>query len=98
MQPIGLTVKLTRKKYQETDFGELMVIHACTACSKASINRVAADDDADIMFQVYLTRDGLDKHLKIRLEQDGITLLDEDAIEFVHTQLYGYPYGDRTNT
>jgi hypothetical protein len=98
MQPVGLTVKLTRKKYKKTGFGELMVIHTCTACSKASINRVAADDDADIVFQVYQARDNLDDHLKIRLERDGITVLGDDDIEFVRAQLYGFPYGDRTNT
>src|SRR5271157_3828196 len=47
MLPIGLTLKRTLKKYCSGKGGELMLIHRCVACASLSINRMAADDDAD---------------------------------------------------
>jgi DNA-directed RNA polymerase subunit RPC12/RpoP len=44
MQPVGLTLKRTPKKYGD-GWGELMLVHRCVECGKLSINRIAADDD-----------------------------------------------------
>jgi|WetSurMetagenome_2_1015567.scaffolds.fasta_scaffold156585_2 hypothetical protein len=52
MQPLGLTIKKTRNKYSPTG-GELMLIHRCTECGKLSINRIAADDDAERIWEMY---------------------------------------------
>ncbi len=49
MRPIGLTVKQTNKKYGSAAQGELMLIHQCEDCGKVSINRIAADDDNDLI-------------------------------------------------
>ena len=52
MAPLALTVKQTRKKYGSTE-GELMLVHHCTGCGKLSINRIAADDDAETIWRVF---------------------------------------------
>lgn len=46
MRPSGLTLKRTTKKYG-SGLGELMIIHVCQDCGQVSINRIAADDDAE---------------------------------------------------
>lgn len=53
MQPVGLALKQSHKKYGMGSLGELMLIHACTECGKLSVNRIAADDDAATVMEVY---------------------------------------------
>ena len=53
MRPLGLTLKKQRKKYAADAPGELMLIHQCSACDRLSINRIAADDDPDLMLEVF---------------------------------------------
>jgi len=48
MRPIGLTYKRTRKKYGDQR-GEMMLVHLCMDCGKVSLNRVAADDDSEML-------------------------------------------------
>jgi hypothetical protein len=48
MRPIGLTYKRTRKKYGDQR-GEMMLVHLCLDCGKVSLNRVAADDDSEML-------------------------------------------------
>ncbi len=89
MQPIGLTVKATGKKYGSGQ-GELLLIHMCTECESLSINRIAADDVPQRVFSVFEDSFCLDALMHTRLETDGITiltLLDKDT---VHAQLFGY--------
>lgn len=56
MRPIGLTFKRVKNKYGST-LGELQVIHCCTGCGGYAINRIAADDDAELLWQLF--EDGL---------------------------------------
>jgi hypothetical protein len=51
MRPVGLTEKRVHKKYGPQR-GELMLIHQCQACGKISINRIAADDDAQALEEI----------------------------------------------
>src|SRR6187549_2977857 len=53
MKPVGLTMKKSRNKYQLSPRGELMLVHACTDCESISINRIAADDDLEMILAAF---------------------------------------------
>lgn len=89
MEPVGLTLKSTRKKYSSPMSGELMVIHRCTGCGKISINRIAADDDARLILQVFDNSKIMDASLRLLLEQQGIHLLGPAETEIVSIRLFG---------
>jgi hypothetical protein len=89
MEPIGLTIKKTRKKYGETAQGELMIIHCCVDCGKISINRIAADDDPDKIYQLFSLTLAFECALKTRLENDGIFVLTSDNKDVVYARLFG---------
>lgn len=89
MKPIGLTMKRVRNKYQREARGELMLIHECIECKTLSINRIAADDDSETVMVVFRESLPLDPQTHSRCQQDGITILNEEYIEMVRTQLYG---------
>lgn len=89
MRPVGLALKKTNKKYGKQQ-GELMIIHHCTGCGSISINRTAADDDADTILGIFARSQRLDPQVKARIAQSGIqplTALDE---EIVCARLFGW--------
>jgi hypothetical protein len=88
MKPIGLTVKTTSKKYG-SGWGELMLIHLCTECESLSINRIAADDMEQRIFNVYVISLWLDIPIQARLEADGILLLSDKDGDLVRARLFG---------
>jgi hypothetical protein len=88
MQPIGLSLKKTGKKYGCQN-GELMVIHACSDCGSVSINRIAADDDAEQLYQIYLKSLNLDLQTRNNLDAVEIMLLDELHSNLVSSRLFG---------
>lgn len=88
MEPIGLTVKQVVKKYGSTD-GELMVIHNCTGCGKVSINRIAADDDPNVLLTIYEVSQNLPADTSRLLAGKNIRLLQREDGEIVQTQLFG---------
>ncbi|HOG78323.1 MAG TPA: RNHCP domain-containing protein [Anaerolineaceae bacterium] len=53
MQPVGVTLKRRHKRYMRPGQGELMIVHLCVECGGLSINRVAADDDADALLAAF---------------------------------------------
>lgn len=61
MKPIGLTFRIENNAGR---LGEIMLIHKCTACDKASINRIAADDLEASILQVFY--DSSEQNLQIR--------------------------------
>jgi DNA-directed RNA polymerase subunit RPC12/RpoP len=89
MQPIGLTSKLTLKKYSSSDQGEVMLVHHCMECGKISINRIAADDDVDAIMELAVQSSSLDATMRLDLEHQGIRLLPIDQIEALRTCLFG---------
>jgi hypothetical protein len=89
MKPVGLALKETCKKYRGEYTGELMLVHACNACEKISINRIAADDDAQSVLAVLEVIERLGRYLKDQMEQDGIVMLAADGRKLVQTQLFG---------
>lgn len=89
MEPVGLTVKQTLKRYNMDKLGELMLIHCCTGCGKLSINRVAADDNALSIYQIFINNSEANPELKMGLETEGILLLGSKDLPDVYTQLFG---------
>lgn len=89
MQPIALTVKQTRNKYASHAMGELMLVHRCDDCSKLSINRIAADDQACMIEHVFHASLSLDVVVKDDLESAQIYPLAVDDEIMLYTQLYG---------
>lgn len=89
MQPIGLTVKHGRNKYGNGRNGELMLIHLCSDCGKLSINRIAADDQAERLVEIFYASLGLDVPTHRRLEGSGIRLLQGEDVSLIIRQLQG---------
>jgi hypothetical protein len=89
MKPIGLTFKSTRKKYGIDRYGELMLIHLCAGCGKVSINRIAADDAAEMILGVYQSSLQLEAQMRSQLAGEGIRALDATDREIVNIRLFG---------
>ncbi len=87
MQPVGLAMKPGRNKYRSQATGELMVIHRCSECGKLSINRLAADDRADRLMDIYHRSAGAEISLLRQLELDGIRMLTGEDLWLVKGQL-----------
>jgi hypothetical protein len=88
MQPVGLTLKKTRKKYGPGQ-GELMLIHVCADCGSISINRIAADDDPHRVFGVFEFPPEPEAWMAGRLAEAGITAINAGDAEIVRLQLFG---------
>lgn len=89
MEPIGLTLKRCRKKYSSAMGGELMLIHCCTACDRVSINRIAADDEAEKIMLVFYRSFELPYQLPNVSSMGEIVFLGQDHINQVSHMLYG---------
>jgi DNA-directed RNA polymerase subunit RPC12/RpoP len=89
MQPIGLTRKDSRSKYNAANGGELMLVHQCIECGKVSINRIAADDLSEELLQVYENGCSMNNGNHFRLLQAGVTILTDKDREVVNIHLYG---------
>jgi DNA-directed RNA polymerase subunit RPC12/RpoP len=89
MQPIGLTLKYTRNKYAAAPSGELMVVHRCTDCGAASINRIAADDGTGILVEVFRSSLRMEHRERLDLEDAGIRILDWSDGEILSRRLFG---------
>jgi len=90
MQPVGLTMKMTRNKYQRDSRGELMLIHQCADCKTLSINRIAADDDSGAVTAVFEESLKRGHQIHSLCQEYGIVMLKSDEAKIVYTQLYGY--------
>ncbi|HKY55571.1 MAG TPA: RNHCP domain-containing protein [Anaerolineales bacterium] len=89
MKPIGLTMKKGRNKYRPESRGELMLIHKCVECQAVSINRIAADDDAETVITVFHESFVLRHQIQTLRDAYGIIPLNATDIEMVYEQLYG---------
>jgi hypothetical protein len=89
MQPIGLTMKPSRNKYQREARGELMLVHQCTECGTLSINRIAADDDPETIMVVFQHSLTLDRQVHVLCQGQGIVILTAEDSQRVSVQLYG---------
>jgi hypothetical protein len=89
MEPVGLTMKRGYKKYKSTSGGELMLAHLCADCEQISINRIAADDDAQGILAVFNASAVLGVDLRDLFQDRGISLLGYESAEKVMVQLFG---------
>ncbi len=89
MKPVGLAMKNIHKKYGRECQGELMMIHLCTDCGKCSINRIASDDDAEMVYKVFESSLELEPRLLNRIEKDGISPLQARDHPLVLARLFG---------
>lgn len=85
MRPVGLTFK--HEGYGRR--GEIMVIHLCSGCQKLSINRVARDDPAHSIEEVFFASLDMDNNLRQRLSSTGIYPATKMNKSEVHIQLFG---------
>jgi hypothetical protein len=90
MQPVGLTLKREYKKYSGAGVGELMLIHRCVDCGKASINRIAADDDPETILEVFSCSWEASVELMELPGSSEIHVLTIDEGEIVRSRLYGW--------
>lgn len=90
MEPVGLTVKHTLKRYGNEKPGELMIIHLCLTCGKHSINRISGDDTALKLMELFDRSRNIPKALSSQLAAEGILLLGPRDLTLVHSQLFGW--------
>lgn len=88
MQPVALTLKHDGNKYA-VNSGELMLVHVCSECGKVSINRIAADDDNEMILQVFRASRSLESSVQISLAQSGIMPLGAQQEGLVRQRLWG---------
>jgi len=94
MKPIGLTLKRTAKKYYRQNQGELMLVHQCTDCGSHSINRIAADDISEAVYEIYQSSFHLEAQIRTRLKKCSVHVLDVADRGLVESRLFG---GSRGN-
>jgi predicted RNA-binding Zn-ribbon protein involved in translation (DUF1610 family) len=93
MRPVGLALKRERNKYA-ADTGELMVIHACEECGHVSANRVAADDRAEALLDVFENTSLLSESVRSALQNARIEWLPQEKMNLVRCRLFGVGEGD----
>jgi hypothetical protein len=89
MRPMALALKKTGKKYNQTNQGELMLIHLCDECGKLSINRIAADDDTGTVLEIFESSLKLNAGIQSLLSQAEITILEAGDGHLVRERLLG---------
>jgi len=90
MEPVGLTLKKPANKYSQERGGELMLIHRCLECKKISINRIAADDDAGTLYNLFADTLALDGKTRAQLELTGVIMLQPDDADLIQARLFGW--------
>jgi hypothetical protein len=88
MQPLALTAKRSRNKYGRGR-GELMLVHLCTDCGDISLNRIAADDDASTLLEVFQASLALPARTRVLLLNNGIDILPPEGLPQLQLQLFG---------
>jgi len=91
MQPLGLALKSTRKRYGPAACGELMLVHRCQECGKVSANRLAADDDPQLLYWLYEKSLQISPSLRESIAAAGVILLGSSQRSIVRLQLFGTP-------
>lgn len=88
MRPVALTLKKTAKRYATENKGEIMLVHQCEGCGKISINRIAADDNTDVLMEVF-ERSSRMRMQEFMFEQEDIHILTQNDRPVLQTQLTG---------
>lgn len=88
MQPVALTTKRNRNKYR-SGHGEVMLVHQCAGCDSVSINRIAADDDAQTLLETFNASHALPTRMSNLLLCEGIEVIPPQALPQLQLQLFG---------
>ena len=91
MEPIALTFKAEGiDKYRnERNIGELMIIHECKGDDVIRINRIANDDNAHVVLDVFHFGQELPVYQQQLLVVKGIEVANAEFEEEVMSQLFG---------
>ncbi len=89
MRPVGLTTKHGRNKYARERDGEMMIIHRCTGCETVVINRIAADDSAAALGELFTDSCQIGAAARADLEDSGVSILTADDRDLVRRRLFG---------
>jgi hypothetical protein len=89
MVAIGLTFKKVNKRYPGEEQGELMLIHRCAGCGKININRVAGDDNPELLYGLSKSSLELSDSQLAELTGLGIQPLDSLGFNAAYTQIFG---------
>lgn len=90
MRPRALTFKKEGlDKFGKQKQGELMLVHICLKCDKISINRIASDDDANKLLNIFNESKVLDNDIINKLESENIEVLREKDKSELTNQLFG---------
>ncbi len=88
MKPVGLVLKKNAKKYGPR-LGELMLVHLCQECGKVSINRIAADDLAETLYEVFERSLAMDERSRAAIRSGGVDILTDRERGVVKARLFG---------
>ena len=88
MQPVGLAQKQKRNKYSP-QIGELMLIHRCKDCCQVSANRIAADDLAEEIWNVFESSSFLSTFGCLMFQDTQVNLLNLKQADLVSRCLFG---------
>jgi DNA-directed RNA polymerase subunit RPC12/RpoP len=90
MRPIGLTFKQERlDKFGKFVQGEIMIIHSILIDGTIVINRIAGDDDPNVILKIFESSKYLRQKTKDRLLEMNIRPLDEKDRTEINRQLFG---------
>jgi hypothetical protein len=89
MEPVGLTTKRSRNKYARERDGELMLIHRCTGCATIVINRIAADDSAAAILEIFDGSCTASTGVHAELGTSGVVMLTVHDRDLVRRRLFG---------
>lgn len=92
MQPVGLTLKRSWKKYDPGWEGEVMVIHHCIECGRFSINRIAADDDPDRILEIFESSLDWEGNQLVPIGADDVNILGYEDREVIYARLFGLTF------
>lgn len=88
MEPIALAFKDEGiDKYGKKRQGEIMIVHQCVGCGTITKNRLAGDDDPQIVLGIFDKSFHSDLLPHVKLE--GTSLLTEKDRNEVKRQLFG---------
>ena len=84
MKPVGLMFKAHE---------EICLVHVCLVCDKVNFNRIAADDDAEMILATLRSSYHLEPDLKNLLNSKEMSLIGPEDEDKVLIQMYGIPSG-----
>ncbi len=90
MKPIGLSFKQEKPdKYGKSRQGEIMVLHSILIDGTIVINRIAGDDDPNVILKIFEASKYLRQKTKDRLAKLNIRPLDKKDRQEINRQLFG---------